>query len=301
MLTKISQKLPKTSAIVANLRFPQLFFHAGLALVGFGLGLKYANLNWHVNLIDLLKLTSIILGTWSAWIASVIVNDVVDLKIDQVSNPERPLPQKIFSVEEYLGIGLLFFLLSIIFSGLADWRIIFFILLYQLLAFSYSAWPLRLKRFPIIATLTSALASSMITFGSFLAISPSHSLSQFPVSIAALLIIGYTLALPMKDFKDFDGDKKDKIYTLPVVFGIPWAKVIVGSGIFFSFMLSVIILGDFHLFWWAFFCGSASFIFILQMQKPSTERWLNYRNIFWWIMGVTAIYLGSIIYFLFFA
>ena len=292
-------KFPKTSAFVFNLRFPQLLFHAGSVLVGFGLGIGASDSGWIISFLTFLKLALVILGVWSAWIASVIVNDVVDLKIDCVSNPERPLPRKIFSVEEYLGIGSVFFFLSIIFSGLADWRIIFFTLLYQLTAFLYSAWPLRLKRFPIIATLTSAFALIIVAFSGFTLTSPEHSLSQFPIRIAILLTIGFTLAFPVKDFKDFEGDKQDNIATLPIVFGIPWAKVIVGSGIFFSFMLSVIVLRDFHLFWWAFFCGCASFFFILQMQKPSPERWLNYRTIFWWIMGATTIYLGALIYFLF--
>lgn len=299
MLTKITLKFPKTSAFVFNLRFPQLIFHAGLVLVGFGLGLKYTHPNWIINLPDLLRVVLLLLGAWSAWITSVVVNDVVDLKIDEMSNPDRPLPRKIFSVEEYLGLGFVFFLLSIIFSGLANWRIIFFILSYQLLAFFYSAWPLRLKRFPIVATLTSALTASLITFGSFIFINPSHSLSLFPVSIAVLLIIGYTLALPMKDFKDFEGDKADKVFTLPVILGIPWAKVVVGSGLFFSFLLSVAILQDFSLFWWAFVCGTLSFVFIMKMQKSAVESRLNYRNIFWWIAGPTALYLGIMTYFLF--
>jgi len=308
MLAKITEKFPKTSAFVLNVRFPQLLFHAGLVLVGFGLGLKYTRPDWIIsakggpafgwNFVELLKLAALIIGAWSAWITSVIVNDTMDLKIDSVSNPDRPLPKKIFSVKEYLGVGLVFFLASIIFSGLADWRIIFLIVLYQLVAFIYSAKPLRLKRFPIVATLVSSLASNLVTFGGFILASSNHSLSQFPIPIAVLLIMGYTLALPMKDFKDFDGDKKDKIYTLPVLFGIPWAKVIVGSSLFFAFMLSVAILEDFRLFWWAFLCGSASFLFILQMKKSASESRLNYRTIFWWIMGATAVYLFPLVYFI---
>jgi 4-hydroxybenzoate polyprenyltransferase len=298
MLTEISQKFPKTSAFVSNLRFPQLLFHAGLVLVGFGLGIKYANPSWIFSFPDLTKAALLILGAWSAWITSVIVNDVVDLKIDQRSNPARPLPRKIFSVEEYLGVGLVFFLFSLLFSGLAEWRIIFFILLYQILAFFYSAWPMRLKRFPIIATLISALASILIAFGGFIIIAPDHSLILFPLPIATLLIIGYTLALPIKDFKDFEGDEADKVFTLPVLFGVPWAKVIVGSGLFFSFMLSVLVLDDFRLFWWAFLCGSASFVFIMRMKKSASESRLNYRTIFWWILGAITIYLGVIIYFM---
>lgn len=296
MLKLITQKFPKTSAFIFNLRFPQLLYHAGLVLVGFGLSFEYANPSWTINLLDLIKLLFVILGAWSAWIASVIVNDVVDLKIDQVSNSQRPLPQKIFSVEEYLGLGLIFFLGSIVFSGLADWRIIFFILLYQLLAFLYSAWPIRLKRFPIVATFTSALASVLIAFSGFIIASPSHSLASFPLSIAMLLIVGYTLALPIKDFKDFAGDKADRVFTLPVIFGIPWAKVIVGGGLFFSFMLSVIILQDFHLFWWAFFCGTASFTLVMKMQKPVNGRWLTYRNIFWWMIATITLYLSAIVF-----
>lgn len=295
----IAENYPRTWAFVANWRFPQLLYHAGLVLVGAGIGILYAIPGWKFNLGDILRIGTIVLGVWCAWISSVVVNDVVDLRIDRISNPDRPLPRNIFSANEYLALGAIFFFFSLLLVGIVGWTFFFLIFLYQAVAFIYSAWPFRLKRFPFVGTFVSALASILLVFSGFIVLSPDRSLAFFPWPIAFFLVLGYTLSLPVKDFKDIDGDAANGVWTIPVVFGAEWGKVAVGSGIFFSFMLSVLVLGDFRLFWPAFGCGSFAFAAVLNMKKPALSRWLHYRNIFWWLIGSVTIYLGTIVcYFL---
>ena len=118
-----------------------------------------------------------------------------------------------------------------------------------------------------------------------------QNIDHFPFSIIILLVIGYTLSLPIKDFKDISGDKKDGVYTIPVLFGENIAKIIIGSGIFISFILSTIILNEKQLLLWAMLFGGISFWLIVKMKKDRKNSLINYRNIFWWMLAVVFIYL----------
>jgi 4-hydroxybenzoate polyprenyltransferase len=39
------------------------------------------------------------------------VNDIYDFQIDEISNPERPLQKKIFTIRQYAELGIVIFLL----------------------------------------------------------------------------------------------------------------------------------------------------------------------------------------------
>ncbi|HLN18641.1 MAG TPA: UbiA family prenyltransferase, partial [Patescibacteria group bacterium] len=161
----------KLWAVLKNLRYPQLIYHCGLFIIGMGLGfLNYPN-SFNLNIFSFLTVVILILSIFLAWKASVVINDIVDIKIDQITNPSRPLPQKIFNEKEYLNLGIICLFLSL-FGGITIGPVFFVLLLiYQILAFFYSAKPYRLKKFPIIATATSSLASIFILFLGFVLMS----------------------------------------------------------------------------------------------------------------------------------
>ena len=298
----------KFLSFLKNIRPPQIIYHLGLLLAGLGLGIitnssSVVNYFNFFNIIGFMVLAeSVIL----AWLASVIVNDIVDRKIDEKTNASRPLIQKYFSENEYKTIGILLFFSSLLFSSIVNIKFALLLIAYQVIAWIYSAWPLRLKRFAFLSTFVSAFASLMIFFGGYILSSPSQDLSGLPKTIIILLVIAYTLSLPIKDFKDTGGDREDQVYTVPVIFGEYWGKIIVGSGIFLSFLLSVVLLNDFRLFWWAIIFGGISFWLVNKMASTKsnisftdliknpgliTKVGINYRNIFWWMLGIVFIYL----------
>jgi 4-hydroxybenzoate polyprenyltransferase len=92
-----------------------------------------------------------------------------------------------------------------------------------------------------------------------------------------------TLSLPIKDFKDIEGDRKYKIWTVPVLLGKEKGRMAVAVGVFTSFMMSVFMLNELRLFWWAIIFGGISFLII-------TNEKINPRNLFWWILSVVAVY-----------
>jgi len=288
-------------SFLKNIRLPQIIYHAGLISSGLGLGImaNSSSGDKYFNFFNILGFIILIESVILAWLASVVANDLTDKKIDEKTNNSRPLIQNKFTENEYKIIGIFLFLFSLFFSAIVNPKFMLLLIAYQAIAWIYSSWPLRLKRFAFISTFVSAVASLMIFFGGFMLLSPNQDLTKFPKSIAILLVVAYTLSLPIKDFKDIEGDEKDGVNTIPVIFGEYWGKIIVGSGIFVSFLLSVVLLNEFRLFWWAIVFGGISFWMVNKMSakggsafggKKDSRSLINYRNIFWWILGVISIY-----------
>jgi len=280
----------KFLAFLKNSRLPQLIYHGGMLCVGAGLGIIFTHPIWDINFFNTVAFLVVLLAVCLAWLASVTVNDIADRKIDEETNAKRPLVRGLFSVGEYKTIGIILFAFSILFSAIVNFKIALLLVAYQTLAWIYSAWPLRFKRFAYLASFVSAIATLLILISGFILVSPDQNISRLPFSVAALLVIGLTLSLPTKDFKDVKGDKKEGVYTIPVIFGEYWGKVIVGSGIFISFISSVLLLNEFRLFWWALLLGGASFWTVVNMKSDSSAR-INPRNVIWWILAWIIIYL----------
>lgn len=288
--------IPKKWLIfIKNFRFPQIVYHSGLLFVGSGLAVTYAHPSWQPSWLMLVPFTLTWLAVTTAWLASVVVNDINDQTIDRITHPDRPLPSQFFSVSEYQNIGWLLFFASLILAALAHPNVALLIFMYQVIAYLYSAKPIRLKRFTYVSTFVSALASLMVVLSGYVLFSDNHALQHFPIGIGILLIIGYTFSLPIKDFKDIPGDRADHVHTVPVVFGEAWGKALVGSGFFISYLLSVAILNEFQLFWWAIICGSLSFFLIQKMNSHLEGGWIHYRNAFWWLLTIVTIYFAVII------
>jgi 4-hydroxybenzoate polyprenyltransferase len=271
-------------SFVKNARFPQLIYHAGLLAVGMGAGMVFTKNYPELNFFNSVAFLVSLLAVACAWLASVVVNDLEDKEIDKITpNKNRPLITGDFSDREYKMLGIILFLSSLLFSAIVNFKITLLLIVYQAIAWIYSAWPLRLKRFAFISTFVSALASLLIFFSGYILVSPEQNLSGLPFSIIILLVLGYTFSLPIKDFKDIEGDKKEGVYTIPVLFGEEWGKIIVGGGIFLSFVLSVLIFNEFRLFWWALIFGGISFWLVINKQiKPA--------KLPWWILGTVSLY-----------
>ncbi len=287
----------KFIVFLKNARFPQLIYHNGLILAGIGLACIFTDITIEIDLLNIASILLLLISVTCAWLASVVINDIEDKSIDEITNINRPLVRGIISLNEYKIIGWMLFTASLLFSAIVNFKIVLFFVVYQAIAWIYSCWPLRLKRFAFISTFVSAIASLMILFSGFILVSPEQNIKSMPFYLIALLVVGCTLSLPVKDFKDIEGDRKNGVYTVPVLFGEYWGKIIVGAGIFVSFLLSVVIFNEFRLFWWALLCGAISFWIILSSEQNKN---IVYKKLPWWILGIVTIYgivLVKIIFF----
>jgi 4-hydroxybenzoate polyprenyltransferase len=275
-------------ALFRNARLPQAIYHAGLLFVGMGLAVIFAHPKLSLGLFDLLAIILLVVAVVSAWLASVVPNDIFDQSIDEKTNPTRPLPSGAIPRPIFVAIGGGFFVISLLFSALVSMKGALLLLLYQAVAWGYSSPPFRLKRFPIVASSVSAVASVLILFLGFTTLSPDGTLATLPTSLVFLFLFAYMVSIPLKDFKDIEGDAKDSVWTVPVVLGVECAKLAIGAGIFLSYLASVFVFRAPTLFVPALLCGGASF-WLVSLMREKTGR-VTYRSVFWWILGFAAIY-----------
>ncbi|MFC1622821.1 UbiA family prenyltransferase [Patescibacteria group bacterium] len=277
----------KLQAFLKNIRPPQIAYHIGIFCIGMGLATIFTSYEWELELFNLLIILLVSQSIILAWITSVITNDIFDQKIDSISNTTRPLITKTFSTPEYIVIGLLTFTFSIFFASIVSTKIAILLLAYQALATIYSAPPLHLKKFPIIATFVSAVASLIILIIGFILIDPNQSTRLLPSSIQWLLVIALTISLPLKDLKDIRGDRLEKIFTIPAIFGEDKGKTIIASSVFTSFLLCAFFLNEYRLLWWSVIFGGISFWIITFCNNT---KHINYKNLNWWLLCVVLLY-----------
>lgn len=270
-------------AVIQNCRCAQVIYNFGLFFIGLGLGALAYPQNFKLNLFSVLALAVSLVSIWLAWESSVVFNDIFDFSIDKISNPQRPLPQKVFELPEYLSLGVICFILSLIGAFVLGLSFVALIFTFQILAWFYSTPPFRLKKFPVLATLVSSVASLIILFFGFILISPDQTIQTLSWRIPILLMITYTLSLPIKDFKDIAGDKKYAIWTIPVIFGEKKSRLIIASGLFISFMLSVFFLNEKRLFGWAVIFGILAFLTTINEK-------INPRKLPYWILALVFVY-----------
>ncbi len=277
----------KVYAVIGNSRWPQVLYHFGLFLVGIAFGVFKNPENFSLNMFSFFAIVTLLLGIFFSWKASVVVNDFYDQKTDVITNPNRPLSGKTIPPEEYRSLGVMFFILALLAGIIVGFKFFFIFFTYQTVAWIYSAEPFRLKRFPIIATLVSSFALILIFFMGYIMLCQDQTTNNIPFGIIILMVIAYTISIPLKDFKDIEGDKADGVKTIPVIFGEKNGRIIVASGIFISFVLSVFLLNEKKLFFWAVIFGIINYIIVVSNKiKP--------RFLLWSILA-TAFFYGCIL------
>jgi len=281
----------KFLSVFKNIRLPQIIFHSGLFFAGMGLGYLAYPQNLVLNVFSISAELVLLAGIILAWTASVIFNDIVDYNVDVITNDWRPLPQKIFSEKEYFSLGVIVLFLSLLGGLVVGIKFFILLLIYQIIAWVYSAEPFRLKRIPVIATALSAAALVVVIFAGYILFSGDQNIAHLSARIIFLLIIALVVALPVKDFKDIEGDHKNKIWTIPVLFGDEKGRLIVAIGNYLPFVLSVFFFNEPRLFWWAILFGTISFLAVIKI-KP--------RQLFWWVLGSVTLYSLVVVKIIFF-
>ncbi|MDP2838324.1 MAG: UbiA family prenyltransferase [Candidatus Moranbacteria bacterium] len=286
------------SALWHNARFPQLIYHAGLLLLGMILAWYFSNSHIRFEFFHIVAILTLLIAVESAWLASVVANDLHDTAIDAITNTGRPLIKQTIPPHLYRLFGILFFVTSLFFAALVSFSALLILLCYQALAWLYSASPLRLKKYPLVATCIAACAGILILIAGFVAVAPTHNIEALPLSLLSYLFVAYLLALPIKDFKDIAGDKHDHIYTIPVLLGATLAKQVIGSLTFLLFAISPLVLHIRPLFLPALFFGGLSF-FALQKGTPIESSFFAFRKLPRIILSITLFYGLTIALFLF--
>lgn len=276
-------------ALWKNARLPQIIYHGGLLFLGMTLAFFFTAAPLIFDFFHIAGALILLAAVESAWLASVVVNDCYDTKIDKETNQTRPLIQNTIPLQLYKTFGVLFFITSLILSGIVNFSALLLLTGYQALAWIYSAQPLRLKRFPLLATIFAAFAGILILILGFLVVSPENGLHSLPLPLLFFLFAAYALCLPIKDFKDIRGDRLDHIYTLPVILGAEKAKLFIGSLILLFSVSSPLILNARSLFLPALFFGSLAF-WSIQKGNDNERSFFAFRKLPGILLAITASY-----------
>lgn len=274
----------KFVSLFKNIRFPQTIFNCGLLITGIGLGMFYFPHNAAIEFFSIAVVFNLLLAVLSAWYFSVFINDIYDTRIDEITNAYRPLIQKLFSREEYIDRSLVFLVFSLTSSLVVGIKFFLLIIAYHFLTFVYSAYPFRLKRFVGVASLLSAFASLIFFAMGFILVSDNSMIDQFPWRVTLMMFVGYALAIPLKDIKDIEGDRRDGVYTLPVLLGEEKTRLLLAVLILGCYFFSVYIFNERALWLPAFLCGSLSYWVI-------TNKKIQPRNVNWQVLLITSFYV----------
>lgn len=215
-------------SIIRNFHPARTFNYILLAIAGMFMAQEiYGPLNL-TNLVNILTLIVFITLLILNSVLATFVNDLSDLEIDKISNPQRPLAAGIISYTDWKKM--IAVLILIIFIGILAFNSIASLLLVitQGIYYLYSNEPFRLKRHYVTSSILMGLATVSAAMSGFYLISSNKGILAFP--IIAIVIIGISQALlsNMKDIKDFEGDGKAGIKTLPVALGLDEAKKVIG-------------------------------------------------------------------------
>lgn len=209
-----------------------------------------------------------------AWLCSVITNNIEDKEIDEMSNPTRPLAVKAIPLDVYKKLATVVFIFILVSSLVIGFEVFFIILIFLGNYFFYSLPPFKLKRIPLFSKLIISFNSLILIILGYIlgyvyinGVDVSQVIRSFPNLMIFYVLIFYTIAINFIDIKDYEGDKKAGIKTLPVIVGLKNSKIIIGL-----FFLSAYIAAYF------FFNFSNYFLFIFVILGIIQYLLINRKN-----------------------
>ena len=145
-----------------------------------------------------------------------ITNNIVDIDLDKINKPLRPLPSKRVTEREATWLARLFIFLSLLLAYPINDISFFALIVFNFLSVFYSIEPIRLKRYILADNVIGSIIYGAIPFIIV------WSLSSYSIPIIFLLFFtGMIFAIAsIKDFEDMKGEKEHNINTLPLKIGI---------------------------------------------------------------------------------
>ena len=181
-----------------------------------------------------------------AAVFAIVTNNFEDLEADKITNTSRPLVKKTINERSYLKTGIISQCIALIISILAGWFVFFGILGISLGYYMYSCKPFRLKRIPFLAKFMIGLNSLFVALTGFTMM--GGNLTEFPIIWAFFILVPLSLAANFIDLKDTEGDRATGIKTLPVIFGVKKAKIIIAVFTVITYAMAGILINKLWLY-----------------------------------------------------
>ena len=185
-----------------------------------------------MNSVLLLQLILILFAFVMVVIHAIVTNNLEDVEIDKISNPDRPLIKRKMSLDSYEKVGNTMLVLGLIVGYVTGFYNFFFLFCFAGCYYAYSCSPFRIKRAPLLSKMFLGCISLCMFIWGFLFFSNDGvlSLSRFPVEMVLFFIPIGGLVGNYIDLKDTEGDKSAGIMTLPVLIGSQKTKLLISLG-----------------------------------------------------------------------
>lgn len=157
-------------------------------------------------------------ATFCICAAGNVFNDLRDIEIDKIAHPARALPSEklsaAFAFRLGIGLGLIGLILPLFVNFVSELVVVAAVAL--LLAYNY-----RLKRLPLAGNLIIALLTggTLVLGGVATSVEPTFDLPG-PLIPALYAFLLHLMREIIKDILDMEGDRKNGLRTLPIVWGV---------------------------------------------------------------------------------
>ncbi len=158
-----------------------------------------------------------------------IINDIVDVEIDSLNKPQRPLPSGSISKDDAIALYILSVLISILMAAFVNFTAFIVAVSANLILFIYSV---KLKSVPLLGNSVVALMTGLTFIYGGIAVDSWRD-SLIPAFFA--LLINFIREI-VKDMQDVEGDSANGIFTFPKKFGFEASKNL----IFFTAVVLII-------------------------------------------------------------
>jgi len=234
-----------------------IFLQAGVRIAGGG---------------DVLGLLAALAATFLAFQSSAAVNDVFDAEGDRIAGNTRPLATNELSRKDVVGQAIVLGTASLLLALNVKYSTFLTLLLAYSVSLVYSMPPLRLKRVPLVSTLSLGLISFLTALTGFSLFAEERALALFPPRLAWVLVLSFGLGFAAKDLKDVEGDRATGVATLPVLLGPERGRAAIAALVFISYALIPCFLEQRVLVAPSIVLAAASAAIALRWRKRNLDR-----------------------------
>ncbi len=222
------------------------------------------------------------------------INDYYDIEIDKINKPYRPIAAGIISPQEGFAYSLTLFAVGIVLGFLINWPAFFVSVFSSILLFVYSY---HLKRTVLLGNLSVSLITALAFIYGGIAVN-RLGYALIPAIFSFFYHLGREI---IKDVEDIEGDRADKIKTLPIQYGARLALIVATGVYIFLVLLTLIpylvkIFGMYYLITVLFIVDGIIGYVIFSLWKNSASKNLSRLSLILKLnmfAGLLAIYLGK--------
>jgi len=194
-----------------------------------------------LNRADIAKLLLALLSIAALFVSARIVNDLFDLEVDRVSNTHRPLVVGGLTADGAISAKNILLAASLVCAAAVDRSFLFIWACLWAVEHTYSAPPLRIRRFYPLGHLALAAAGGATFLGGASLVSSYQLYNEIrDKEILIYVLLGFLALSHLKDLKDIAGDERAGIFNLPARTGLPRVVAVAAVAAFSALALAAL-------------------------------------------------------------